>query len=198
MIELPHSEACVRNRQPILLNLKPFFADRRRVLEIGSGTGQHAVHFASSLTHLVWQSADRQDYLPGLAARIAQSGLDNLPTPIELDVMQPLWPREDFDAVFSANTLHIMAWNEVETLFQRLALILGATAKLAIYGPFKMHGRFTSASNQAFDASLKMRDSRMAVRDLEAVDALALQSGFQLQQNLDMPANNQLLFWQRR
>lgn len=197
MIDLPHSEACERNRDPILRSLRPFFADRKCVLEIGSGTGQHAVHFASAMSHLLWQCADRQDYLQGLAARIALSDLPNLPRPTEFDVMQPDWPPGNFDALYSANTLHIMAWGEVERMFERLPKLVEVNAKLAIYGPFKINGKFTSPSNEAFDASLKLREPTMGIRDLEAVDTLAERSGFRLQQNIDMPANNQLLLWQR-
>lgn len=143
---LPFSEACERNKAPILAVLSGCFAGRTCVVEIGAGTGQHAVHFARHLPQLQWQPTDRIEYLPGLAARIAAEGLPNLAAPLELDVLQSHWPAVRGDAVFSANTLHIMSWQAVEALFAGLPQVLGPQAVLAIYGPFKYAGRFTTAS----------------------------------------------------
>jgi cyclopropane fatty-acyl-phospholipid synthase-like methyltransferase len=149
------------------------FADRRRVLEIGSGTGQHAVHFAANLPHLVWQSSDVIENHPGIQAWLTQAALPNTPPPLRLDVNQARWPTDaPYDAVFSANTLHIMGWEEVRTLFRRLPEVLDADAVVAVYGPFNYGGRFTSDSNAAFDARLKSDDPRRGIRDFEAVDAL--------------------------
>lgn len=192
-----HSAACERNREPILAVLRGFFADRRRVLEIGSGTGQHAVHFAAAMPHLVWQGSDRAASLPGIRAWLEEAALANTPPPLELDVAGADWPPGPFDAVFSANTLHIMAWPEVEALFARLPAVTGAGAKLAIYGPFNHEGRFTSASNAEFDASLKARAPHMGIRDAAAVDRLAAAAGFHLVEDVAMPANNRLRLWQR-
>ncbi|MBD8526291.1 DUF938 domain-containing protein [Pseudoxanthomonas sp. CAU 1598] len=196
-MDLPFSAACERNRGPILEQLNGFFVDRRRVLEIGSGTGQHAAFIAAAMPRLSWQCSDRPDYLPGLRARLQQAALDNTPPPIELDVMDAAWPDQTFDALFSANTLHIMAWAEVERLFSCLPEVCADDAKLAIYGPFNIDGRFTSDSNATFDASLRQRAPHMGIRDIGAVNALAVKAGFRLCADHPMPANNRLLFWRR-
>ena len=196
--ELPCSPACERNRGPIAEVLVRYFAGCRSVLEIGSGTGQHAVHFAARLAHLRWQSSDRAEYLPDLAARIAQAGLANLPAPIELNVARPeQWPSTRFDAAFSANTLHIMAWSEVQALFRMLGTVLDPIATLVVYGPFKYAGRHTSDSNAAFDAQLRETAAHRGIRDFEAVDALAREQGLTLLEDIAMPANNRCLVWAR-
>jgi SAM-dependent methyltransferase len=192
---LPWSDACERNKDPILEVLRGAFADRRRVIEIGSGTGQHAVHFARHLPHLQWQPTDRAEYLDGLAARIAVEGPPNLAAPVELDVLQARWPPVHGDAVFSANTLHIMSWPAVEALFAGLPRVLEAAGVLAIYGPFKYDGQFTTPSNAAFDAMLRERDAQSGLRDFESVNALAETAGLTLQADHAMPSNNQLLVW---
>jgi cyclopropane fatty-acyl-phospholipid synthase-like methyltransferase len=197
MPDKPFAPACERNRDPILAVLRTHFADRARVLEIGSGTGQHAVHFAAALPHLVWQTSDVPENLPGLRLWLDEARLPNTPAPIALDVGGAVWPRERYDAIFSANTLHIMRWSEVERLFANIARIATADAKLAIYGPFNYGGKFTSASNAAFDESLKSRAPHMGIRDQGAVDALAREAGFALVDDVEMPANNRTLVWQR-
>ena len=193
----PWSAASERNREPILAVLREHFADRRRVLEIGGGTGQQAVHFAAALPRLLWQSSDRAENLGGIRLWLDEAGLPNTPAPLELDVNQRDWPAQRFDAVYSANTLHIMSWAEVQTLFARLSEILEADAKLAIYGPFNYGGRFTSDSNAAFDASLRAAVPHRGIRDFEAVDALAQGIGFTLAEDRAMPANNRCLVWAR-
>src|SRR5579863_6936537 len=135
MTEKPYSAACERNRDPILAVLREQFAGRRHVLEIGSGTGQHAVHFAQAMPWLIWQTSDRAENLPGVQLWLAEAALPNTPGPIELDVAAGRWPPARYDAIFSANTLHIMSWAEVEALFAALPAIAGAGARLAIYGP---------------------------------------------------------------
>jgi cyclopropane fatty-acyl-phospholipid synthase-like methyltransferase len=194
----PYSPASERNRDPILDVLKPHFSDRRRVLEIGSGTGQHAVHFAAAMPHLRWQCSDRAAYLPGIRQWLGEEDLPNTPEPLVLDANDD-WSllNQRFDAVFSANTLHIMSWPEVERLFAQLPLVLEGNAKLAIYGPFNYGGQFTSASNAAFDATLKTDQAHRGIRDFEAVNAQAEALGFQLVQDYSMPANNRCLLWQR-
>lgn len=194
---LPYSSACERNRHPILEVLRVAFADRRRVLEIGAGTGQHAVHFARHLPRLEWQPTDRGEYLAGLAARVAAEGPPNLALPVELDVLAAPWPVFEADAVFSANTLHIMSWRAVVALFAGLNTVLPAGGMLAVYGPFHYGGRATSDSNAAFDTMLRERDPQSGVRDFEAVDALARPAGLDLQADHAMPANNRLLVWRR-
>ena len=192
----PHSPSCERNREPILDVLRVQLAGRRHVLEIGSGTGQHAVHFAAALPQLVWQSSDRTENLPGIRAWLDEAALPNTPAPLEFDVAGT-WPATQFDAVFSANTLHIMAWHEVELLFARLPTITTDNASLIIYGPFNVQGRYSSDSNAAFDQWLQARGAHMAIRDAEAVDALASRAGFNLIEDIAMPANNRCRVWRR-
>ena len=198
MIEKPFSAACERNRDPILSVLRDFFADRCHVLEVGSGTGQHAAHFAATLPRLCWQSSDRAEHLPGIRAWLDEAALPNTPAPLTLDVACGPWPIGPFDAVYSANTLHIMSWPEVEAFFAALPAVTTPDAKLAIYGPFNHAGRFSSASNASFDASLKLRAAHMGIRDDTAVDGLAGAAGFALIDDIAMPANNRLRRWQRR
>ena len=199
------SEACERNRDPILGELRRFLRDRSRVLEIGSGTGQHAVYFAAHLPHLLWQASDHPDYLPGIAERLAEAALPNAPAPWPLQaVREPvpgLAPLPDaplgFDAVFSANTLHIMGWAEVQALFAGLPAVMADDALLCVYGPFNYGGDYTSESNRQFDGWLKARDPSSGIRDAEAVDALAAAQGLTLIDDVAMPANNRLRVWRR-
>ena len=194
--EKPYAEACDRNRDPILEVLRRHFADRRRVLEIGSGTGQHAVHFAAVLAQLTWQTSDVDANLPGIRLWLEESGLPNLPPPVALDVTGS-WPDDRFDAIFTSNTLHIMGWPEVRTLFALLPRVLAADAVLAVYGPFNYDGRFTSPSNASFDEWLKRRSPESGIRDFADVDALARTIGFTLAEDRAMPANNRTLVWRR-
>jgi hypothetical protein len=198
----PHAPSCERNRDPILAVLREHFADRRRVLEIGSGTGQHAVHFAAALPRLRWQCSDRPEHLPGIALWLDEADLPNTPAPVELDVARGPWPAPDdgkarFDAAFTANTLHIMGWSDVEAMFAGLDRVLDEDATVVAYGPFNVGGAFTSESNAQFDESLKARDPRSGVRDLDAVDALARGIGFTLVADIAMPAHNRCLAWTR-
>jgi cyclopropane fatty-acyl-phospholipid synthase-like methyltransferase len=192
----PYADACDRNRGPILEVLRRHFADRRRVLEIGSGTGQHAVYFASALPHLTWQTSDREEHLAGIRLWLEEAQLPNTPAPLALDV-SGAWPEARFDALFSANTLHIMSSDEVQRLFAALPGVMSADAILAVYGPFNYGGAFTSPSNAAFDATLRRRSVKSGIRDFEAVDRLAQASGLKLLEDCAMPANNRTLVWQR-
>jgi len=192
----PYSDACDRNREPILEVLRRHFSDRHRVLEIGSGTGQHAVHFAAALPQLIWQPSDRAEHLAGIRLWLDEARLPNVPAPLPLDVRGP-WPQARFDAVFTANTLHIMSWEEVQALFAALPAVMTDDAVVAIYGPFNYGGAFTSPSNAAFDATLRRRSPQSGIRDFEAVDQLAQSIGLKLMQDCAMPANNRTLVWQR-
>jgi hypothetical protein len=178
----PFSEASERNRAPILAVLKRVFSESRRVLEIGSGTGQHAAYFAPQLPHLVWQASDVAENLPG----IREWGVQ----PIELDVDHE-WPAVDADAVFSANTCHIMSWPQVERMFAGIGRL--APEVLALYGPFHYNGRPSSESNARFDAMLRRNDPASGVRDFEKIGALAEAAGLTLQEDNALPANNRLL-----
>jgi cyclopropane fatty-acyl-phospholipid synthase-like methyltransferase len=194
---LCHSEACERNKEPILQVLRGAFAESRRVLEIGGGTGQHAVYFARQLPQLTWQSSETSEHLAGLRARILEEGGVNLTPPVELDVRKHPWPVSGIDSVFSANTLHIMSWQAVEQFFRGVGALLGATGVLCVYGPFRYAKRYTSDSNEAFDRYLKERDAASGIRDFEAVDALATGAGLSVAADHDMPANNRTLVWRR-
>lgn len=185
----PYSKACERNREPILAVLTRVFADRRRVLEIGSGTGQHAAYFARALSHLEWQASDVAEHLSG----IRMWGVE----PIELDVDQP-WPAVDADAAFSANTAHIMSWAQVQRMFEQLGRLLPAGGLFALYGPFHYGGAPTSDGNAHFDAMLRARDAESGVRNFEDICSLAQRCGLALLEDNAMPANNRLLVFRKR
>jgi SAM-dependent methyltransferase len=192
---LPHSEACERNKQPILRILADVLRDASSVLEIGSGTGQHAVHFATHLPQLSWQPTDRREYLAGLSERVRLEGPSNLRAPLELDVCSETWPTTSFDAVFTANTLHIMSWHEVEALLRGAAARLAPGGRLLVYGPFRYAGRYTSHSNAVFDDQLRARDPASGIRDFEAVHEIACSAGMAVEADHAMPANNRLVIW---
>lgn len=199
---LPFSAACERNREPILVVLRDVFRDRREVLEVGSGTGQHAVHFAAALPGLRWQPTERASQLAALGARVALEGTPNLRAPLELDLARHDWPPGPaptgrWDAAFSANTLHIVAEPLVERFFAGLGAALADEARLVVYGPFRYRGRFTTDSNASFDLALRQRDPASGIRDSEWVQSLAAAQGFRLVADHPLPANNQLLVWQR-
>ncbi len=189
------SEAAERNKEPILAVIAREFAQTRCVLEIGSGTAQHAIHFASRLAHLSWQPSDTGDSLPELRERLALENLKNLKPVLELDVRNHPWPVEPVDGVFSANTLHIMSWSSVQDFFLGVGHALMSPGVLCVYGPFRYGGKYTSESNAAFDAYLRNRDAESGIRDFEALDELAQRQGLRLKADHAMPANNQLLVW---
>lgn len=192
----PFSPACARNQDPILEVLRRQFGARRRVLEIGSGTGQHAVHFAKALPQLVWQTSDVAAHLPGIRAWLDGAQLPNTPEPLAFDInAEP--PPGRFDAVFTANTLHIMAWDEVVRLFSLLPGLMTDGALLTVYGPFNEGGRFSSDSNAAFDASLRAAAPQRGIRDIEAVQTLAAAAGLEVIDDRAMPANNRCITWRR-
>ena len=185
----PFSEASERNRAPILAVLKRVFSDSRLLLEIGSGTGQHAAYFAPELPHLVWQASDVAENLPGIREWVSE------PPPIELD-MDKEWPKLDVDAVFSANTCHIMSWAQVERMFEGIGKM--PTVKIfCLYGPFNYGGKHTSESNARFDIMLRARDPASGVRDFEEIKMLAESAGLSLAEDNAMPANNRLLVFRR-
>lgn len=193
----PFSPACENNKDPILNVLRDAFSDRRSVLEIGSGTGQHAVYFAAALPHLRWQTSDLLENHEGILRWLEEAGLANLHPPIQLDVTQRDWP-EDFDAVFTANTAHIMPWPAVVAMVGRIGERLPAGGIFCQYGPFNYNGRFTSDSNARFDRWLKELDPTRGIRDFEGIRELARQAGLSLQSDNTMPANNRLLVWQKQ
>jgi hypothetical protein len=190
-----YSEACERNKASILEVLRQQYARVRRVLEVGSGTGQHALHFAAAMPQLLWQCSDLAENLPGIGHWFDAVKLPNLPAPLAFDVDRAL-PLGRYDAVFTANTLHIMGWPQVTRLFAVLGDLLDRQGMFTAYGPFNYGGRFTSDSNQRFDAALRSVDARRGLRDFEAVDALARGAGLILLDDVAMPANNRCITWQ--
>lgn len=191
----PFSQACENNKDAILAVLTRYFNDVDFVLEIGSGTGQHAAYFSGSLPHLRWQPADRAEYLTGINQWRHWAQQDNLLAPLELDVNKP-WPINQAPAIFSANTVHIMSWSEVEKLFSAVKNVLEANGIFCLYGPFNYGGRFSSESNAQFDRWLKTRDSLSGIRDFEAIDKMANHAGLSLLADCPMPANNRCIVWQ--
>ena len=196
---LPFSPAAERNQSAILEVIGPRLRSRQSVLEIGAGTGQHAVALARALPHLTWTASDVELSQSGLVDRLQASDLANLNAPLVLDVNQFDWLNHDvrYEAAFSANTLHIMAEPEIETLFAGLPNVLTLDATMIFYGPFKMQGAFIGPSNAAFDASLRARGVGSAIRDREWIESLADAQGFTLCDDVAMPANNQCLIFQR-
>lgn len=186
------SDACERNRDPILAVLRRVFADRSAVLEIGSGTGQHAAYFAPALPHLDWQPSDVADNLPSVRVWREEAQTPRLLAPIELDVDRP-FPALQVDAVFTANTLHIVSWPQVERMMAGIGESLPAGGIFAVYGPFNYGGKYTAPSNEAFDAWLRGRDPQSGLRDFEAIVALAERHRLVLKEDNAMPANNRLL-----
>ena len=193
---LPYSDASERNKGPILEVLREAFAGCEHVLEIGSGTGQHAVHFAIHMPWLVWQPSELADAIPGLRKRIFNEGPSNVRAPVELDVTRTPWDVRQVDGVFTANTIHIMHWPQVQAFFAGLPAVAKPGTVLAIYGPFRYNAKYTSASNESFDAMLQARDPDSGIRDFEEVDSLARAAGFSLVADHRMPANNQTIVWQ--
>jgi len=196
-MNLPFSQACENNKRAILAVLRSCFVDRDSVLEIGSGTGQHAVYFSENLKHIQWQPTDREEYLEGLIGRIEQEGPSNLLQPLKLDV-NDVWPVTATSAIYSANTVHIMSWQEVEKLFTSLQSVLKPQGIFCLYGPFNYNNNYSSDSNRTFDQWLKTRDPDSGIRNFEAIDRLAKEAGLYLLNDHVMPANNQLLVWKKR
>ncbi|MDA0896717.1 MAG: DUF938 domain-containing protein [Proteobacteria bacterium] len=238
--DLPFSQSCENNKQPILTQLERLLADAKHVLEVAGGTGQHAAYFAEALPQLRWQSSDIQSALAGLNSRIESLKLDNLPAALALDVDQQSWllgtwptapaqrtePTQGekalsageqfekaiydrlgknaainagpFDALFSANSLHIMSEGSVANFFLGAGKLLAKDALLIVYGPFNYAGKFISQSNEEFDRWLKERNPVSGIRDFEAVCTIADIANFEFEQDIEMPANNRLLVWRKR
>jgi len=196
MIPLPYSASCERNKAPILKVLQQLLPSSGKILEIGSGTGQHIVYFASHFPVLQWQPSDRDEYLQGLTARVGRQGSPNILPPIKLDVLDE-WPDGVFDAAYSANTAHIMGWDAVRATFTGLGAHLGPGGLYCLYGPFNQDDRFTADSNRVFDSHLRNRDPQMGLRDLKALESLANRSQMVLHKQFPMPANNQILVFRK-
>lgn len=192
----PYSESCEQNREPILAVLKRHLDDSRGdLLEIGSGTGQHAVYFAAELPQWQWHTSDRPEYHPGILAWLADATSQNLHAPQQLDVSVDAWPERPFDAVYSANTAHIMHKPDVEAMVAGVASVLKPQGKFLLYGPFNVAGNYTAPSNERFDAWLHQRDPLSGVRDLEWLQELGESAGLELVERNEMPADNMMLCW---
>ncbi len=194
----PFAAASEENKAPILAVIAPSFTQATRVIEIGSGTGQHAVYFAARMPHLHWQCSDRLEYLPGIRQWVAEAGLANLPAPLMLDVASKQdWPTGPYDAAFSANTAHIMSLPEVEAMFHGIGQVLQPGGCFALYGPFSCDGRHNSPSNAFFDQQLRARDPASGVRDIRDLERFAAQAHLKLEEDHPMPVNNRTLIWRR-
>ena len=193
----PFSQACENNKPFILNVLRRNFADCTHVLEIGSGTGQHAVHFAHHLPHLIWQASDLAENHAGIELWLNEATTENLRPPLTLDVTQSSWPIHQVDGVFSANTAHIMPWEAVVAMIAGIGQILASGGIFCLYGPMNYLGKFTSASNVCFDLWLKEQVSHQGIREFHDINRLALQAGMVLLEDNAMPANNRTLVWQK-
>ncbi len=189
----PYSESCDQNKEPILSIISPVFSSLSSVLEIGSGTGQHALYFAEKMPHLRWFTSDCQSYLDGINMWLADAALPNVEPPFELDVTSSKWPQLDVDAIFTANSIHIMNQQNVIDFMSGVGRLLKEQGSLMIYGPFNYNGSYTSESNESFDRWLKERDAASGIKPFEEMLALAENNGMSLLTDYEMPANNRIL-----
>ena len=194
---LPFSQACEKNKEPILKVLKEYISDQESLLEIAGGTGQHGEFFAKSFPNIVWQTSDLPDAVTDLNLRISEANLQNLPRALTLNVNDPNWNVKKYELLFTANSLHIMSEESVENFFSRIPDALQQSALVFIYGPFKYDGKFTTESNAEFDEWLKEKDRRSGIRDFEVISELAISAGFSFVADVQMPSNNQLLVFSR-
>jgi len=193
----PFSDACEENKRPILAVIQDYFAGHEHILEIGSGSGQHAVFFAEHLPKLTWHCSDVSTYHDGIRAWLADYPDQNIKGPYELDVRQQDWPMQQVDGIFSANTTHIMSWQNVKQLFAGAGRILTNQAYFCLYGPFNYRGNYTSDSNANFDRFLKQRDPESGLRDFDELQILANEAGLSLVNDHEMPVNNRILVWRK-
>lgn len=189
----PYSESCDQNKEPILAIISPVLSSASSVLEIGSGTGQHAIYFAEKMPYLEWHTSDCRPYLDGINMWLSDAGLSNVLVPFELDVSSSQWPELDVDAVFTANSIHIMNQQDVINFMTGVGRLLNEQGHLMIYGPFNYNGAYTSKSNESFDHWLKDRDPSSGIKHFEDVMSLANNNGMKLVTDYEMPANNRML-----
>ena len=197
----PFAESCEQNKNVILETIKPVLSSCKSVLEIGSGTGQHALYFGQQMPHLQWYTSDRSEAMKGIQMWLdefqLEGELNNVHSPVTLDVTQNQWPKLNVDAVFTANTLHIMSWQEVQKFYERAPEILNDNGLLLVYGPFNYQGQYTSDSNRQFDGWLKNRDPESGIKDFSELNDLAEKNGLKILVDYEMPANNRILLWQK-
>jgi len=191
-----YSAACDQNKDPILKVIKPLLLNTKSLLEVGSGTGQHCVYFAKELPYLTWQASDQAMYLPSVSAWIEDAGLANTPKALELNVDSD-WPDDKYQAIYSANTVHIMSWEMVLNFFKGVGQALEKDGVFILYGPFNYFGQYTSQSNANFDLWLKGNNPLSAIRDFEQLDELAKLHNLILTDDIEMPANNKILAWKK-
>lgn len=197
-MDKPFSAACERNKDAILEVLKEtILPSDRRVLEIGAGTGQHAVYFAPHFPQVDWYPTDLSDKLQGMKLWLEEAKIPNIQRPLRLDVSKDDFPKLKFDVVFTANTFHIMHWKDCKSFMKLLGNRLRENSRVVIYGPFKYNGEFTSESNAQFDQTLKERDPLSGIRNFEDILNNMVKNGFELIADYDMPANNRILVFNR-
>lgn len=197
-INKPFSPSSEENKHVILGVIQKWLTDSKTVLEIASGTGQHAVHFAENMPNLTWQTSDLPESHSGINLWIKESALTNILPPLNLNVSEDNWPVVTYDAVYSANSFHIMSKQNVMDFFSHINSVLNPTGLVIIYGPFNYNGQFTSPSNANFDIWLKQRNEKSGIKDFEFCHALALNAGLKLTKDIEMPQNNRILIWTKK
>jgi len=197
MSQRPYAESCDENKQVIFDVIKNIFSEPGRLLEIGSGTGQHAVYFTRQLPHIIWQPSDIEDQIVGIKLWMEEVDHNRIQPPVVLDVSNGLWPFENMDYVFTANTTHIISWLHVVAMFKGIGKVLKSGGMFAQYGPFNYNGEFSSESNARFDQWLKGRDAESGIRNFQDLEKLAAVNGMKLFKDYEMPANNRILVWQK-
>lgn len=196
-MQKPYSESCDQNKAPILSIIEPLFTSCTDVLEVGSGTGQHAIYFAEKMPHLRWHCSDCAPYIAGIKQWIDESDVPNVMAPIVLDVSDSQWPTLSVDAIFTANSIHIMHDQDVTNFIKGVGRLLKKGGHLMIYGPFNYDGSFTSASNESFQQWLKSRDLLSGIKHFEDIVSLASSNALQLCKDYEMPANNRILHFKK-
>ncbi len=196
-MQKPYSQSCDQNKQPILSVIEPLFSSSSEILEIGSGTGQHAIYFAGKMPHLRWHCSDCSAYIEGIKQWLDEYDVANVPAPFVLDVSDSDWPVLPFDAIFTANTIHIMHPQDVKNLMKGAGGLLKEGGDLIIYGPFNYDGSYTSASNESFDRWLKNKDPLSGIKNFEDIVSLAKINGMRLCHDYEMPENNRILHFKK-
>lgn len=197
MVSKPFAPACERNQAPILQQLKKILLGTESILEIGSGTGQHAVYFAKHLPNIHWQTSDVITNHPGIHLWLEEANLPNIAPPIALDINDNPMPPVSYDVIYTANTFHIMSWPTVLKLINGITSVLQSSGKFICYGPFKINSVFTSSSNEEFDKKLRRGDPKKGIREIEAVTQAFSQIALKLEELIEMPANNCLLVYSK-
>ena len=190
--------SAVRNRNAVLRVLSRELPDRALVVEIGSGTGEHAIHFAGALPHIKWLPTDRAEHLAGINSWVDSGSLANILPPVKFDVNDSRPPVSECDAIYSSNTAHIMSELEVTQMIAHVGTVLGDGGSFFLYGPFKKEGRFSSISNEKFDASLRSQKATMGIRDIEWMDDSLSRVRLRRMKSYAMPSNNLLLIWEKQ